>query len=276
MDIFTKLDKIKIQAIDKLGSEDKDFVLFVEKCYESKLAFDEMLLTDMKATLAKLNSTDFFGRNQKQSAFSFTAYDLSRAISKAEEELPNVKDYYVSKILDHFEKKYNLQIQSNYLNESRIKALKKEPALSNILDFLFEAIGGSTLKEAAKSNLITDLRKRTVMRIAKLKGDSISFESFVHVETTWKGESELGSHSIKQVNLLLTCISLFEFDEMENKTGMSFDGFTVQFDPKEPIILRNCKKAISFRIYKNGNVALKFVSPAEAAQFQNYFSLNIA
>lgn len=274
MDIFTKLDRIKIQAIDKLGSEDKEFVLFIEKCYESKLAFNDIMLTDMKATLEKLNSMDFFGKNQ--GAFSFTAYDLSRAISKAEEELLNVKDYYVCKILDHFEKKYNLQIQSNYMNESRLKALKKEPILSNILEFVFEAIGGSTLKEAAKTNLITDLRKRTAMRLTKLKGDSISFESFVYVETTWKGESELGSHSIKQANLLLKCISLFEFDEMENKTGMSFDGFTVQFDPKEPIILRNCKKAISFRIYKNGNVALKFVSPAEAAQFQNYFSLNIA
>jgi len=276
MDIFTKLDRIKIQAIDKLGSEDKEFVLFIEKCYESKLAFNQVLLTDMKATIDKLNSMDFFGRNQSHSSFSFTAYDLSRAISKAEEELPNVKDYYICKILGYFEKKYNLQIQSNYMNESRLKALKKEPVLSNILEFVFEAIGGSTLKEAAKTNLITDLRKRTIMRLTKLKGDSISFESFVHVETTWKGECELGSHSIKQVNLLLKCISLFEFDEMENKTGMSFDGFTVQFDPKEPIILRNCKKAISFRIYKNGNVAVKFVSPAEAAQFQNYFSLNIA
>lgn len=275
MDIFTKLDSIKIQAIDKLGSEDKNFVLFIEKCYQSKIAFNEVMITEIKATLTKVNSIDFFGRNDKENPFTFTTYDLSRTLGKIEEELTNVKDYYVSKILTHFEKKYSLQIQI-YLNSDRIKALKKEPILSDILEFIFEAIGGSTLKEAAKTNLITDLRKRTVLRDTKLKGDSISFESFLDVNTTWKGESKLGSHSIKQVNLLLKCISLFEFDETENKTGMSFDGFTVQFDPKEPIILRNCKKVISFRIYKNGNVALKFHSSAEAAQFQNYFSLNIA
>lgn len=274
MELFDKLDNINLSILDRLDHVDKSQVVFIEKCYIGKLEYLQSVHTDLLACRDKHKAIAFFGRNSEQNPFRYDSYDLDSNVSKITEKIENLKEYFVDKVIAYFENKYNLKM-SGYENRDRIKVLKINPSLSTILGFIFEKMGGMSFIDTAKLNLKGDLHKILVRNDLELKGDNINFSDCVYVKKAWNGDLEIeGNYGLGVLRTILCCISLFEFDSTENITGLELPLYQFKFQPQEPMILRNCKKLISIKIFKNGKVNLKFNSKADAADFWNLFELS--
>lgn len=164
---------------------------------------------------------------------------------------------------------------SGYENRDRIKALKTAPSLQIILGFIFEKMGGMSFIDKAKVNLKADFHKIVSNNIFEIKGDNINFDNCVYVKKAWNGDLEIeGNYGLGVLRTVLCCISLFEFNITENTTGLELPLYQFKFQPQEPIILRNCKKVMSIKIFKNGKLNLKFYSKQDSAEFWNLFELN--
>ena len=218
------------------------------------------------------------------------------------ESVKTLYEDYVVKVIRYFTEKYKLtnllkDANSSYVKESvallclkvqstmgknGLKPDYEKPDIEHIISTIRKMNGNRDFNEAEKHQIIKSFFTR-FYKLLEHKGLNVFIYSIHANEYSQWNVKEIGAtHYLEGGQKaalfdLLRFISLFEFDIAKNATGLQmterhYDKFS--FDIKDDIVLRNCKKAISLKLFKNGKVQIKFSDKESVYGFMDFIAKN--
>jgi hypothetical protein len=247
-DLLSKFDTIRIENKSRIDEEDKNFCEKYNKIYEDTFILYRNILSDL-ITLYN-----------EQIVTVENSYDLSISmygdfgISKVIDSLIHLKERLIDKICYHFERKYNVTIDSNKIfekykdmevkyekRENRDKTINTEIVqykhldYNIILDEIFIQLNGFSFQEKA---------------IDEIKKKALTPQQYYEYRKYWN--YEVKGKTIK-FKINIDCIepALYFYDNNETKI---IDCYTHN-------------KVEDYRHYDNGNTDIKFCNTSDALDF---------
>lgn len=280
MGLFEKLDTIEISVLDNLGIEDKAKVKYFEQRFNEKMRYFSEMLKDLNEMLKKFEEMPCIGReNDFVHQYAKPTNLISDAIEKLNKNIQGTKDSFVYNLIAYFEEKYNFDIQgykTSYELKAKVNKLKENPNVNEMVGLVLSMSGGISLSDMAIKN-VKDVFVTKAKRVkSEVKGAAVNISDFFWITRGYNGSYRIDSdNSMQLFKNLLKCISLFEFNSIENKTGLQVPNYSSwDFDIDSNIILRECKKVEYLKIYKNGKIGIYFYEKADASNFYHFFDLN--
>ncbi len=181
------------------------------------------------------------------------------------------KEEFVEKILGYFNSKYNLELTRSKLLEREIIHSK------DIVDYIFSKSNGLELEEKGEENLKKNFRETIYWKERiKLQGCKIKFVDYFRLENMFRGGLEISYHNREKVDLFRRVISFFEFEtfNVQSLLARQLEDYKEVNVEEEYRDEGEGQKIRGLRLYKNGNVDLRFASPEIAREFWNTFELD--
>ncbi len=262
--LLSKFENIKIENDTRISEFDRAFCEKQEKMYyEAKNAMQQTL--ELFKSIYE-NYSDDIKKNYKG------YIDRHKDIIHAENRMEKFKSEFISNIIYHFQNQYNVTLESG---EIRHKFKQKDIAYQDIVNEIFEQLGGFNFKEKAIKE-IKDKCRDTIYNADKItiKKNKMSIQDFVWWHDDWRGKKGL-SYGDSKVSPLFKALSHFEAGETEmlgyyinlyqelNRGEEEYDIFS-----KYEL---GYNKVESIKLYKNGKIDIVFQSTQDAIKFKNEY-----
>lgn len=271
MTLLEKFDSVNVSIDAELLPIDLAFCIKEEQMFkesqkrilESLETFTKLLETEHTKSVYEMpdstnyRSSIYRNHQYKPENIDYLAIEYSSAYSvlflrKSRDSIVKV---FVINVIDHFSKKYNLQINLQYIDKFDYN---KHDTYRKVLILLKSYLGHLDFELMA----IMKLKKEFLSIIKSKKSYEIKNKTFTIINMYWQGYN--ANQYIKQVT------DAFDLFEHNTITGMC-DLPTVSEGIDYPL---NISKVESIRFYKNGKVAVKFASVQDINDFMIYYNLD--
>ncbi len=178
------------------------------------------------------------------------------------------KEKFISRIINHFEHKYNLRISGDQLRET-----EKEYTYTEIAEFIRSECNGLNFSETGIERLKESFRKKigSKNRIW-VRGFRIELYDFVWYNS-YSSTLKL-NYDDKAVRSLVSAFSYFEHGSIEPINAYRNYLPSDEVDTSREYELPLSEKIHSVRFYKNRKVLIKFSTEATAKEFYELFALD--
>lgn len=292
--ILNKFENVKIENTNRISEEDKNFCEIHNKAYEKTLNVYKQTLNHLIELYNEQIAT--LPDHNGKIGISYNLYvDMygDIGISKIVDTIQKLQEKFISKICYYFSNKYNVTIESNDIyakyKSNELKYEKRENKdhtlnenlleykyfdYNNIIDEIFEQLGGFTFKEKAIDEIknatreiysYNDYRKSSNMNI---KNNKLIIDGYyAYKDSIWNEYRLTGDYG-----KIFT--SLYYFDsntivtnntELHNKyCGYENEKNQNNFEKYNPYSLAKVK---SIKFYKNGKLEIEFKNSEDTQQF---------
>ncbi|WP_039076306.1 hypothetical protein [Bacillus sp. MSP13] len=260
MNILSKLNEITINNNDRIAETDSKFCVNQYYQYVAAREALQQALDIIKPVYDK-------EKNSLYGSYLDNYYD----INYLEKRLEEIKGQFVSKIVNHFSRRYNVSLDTNIIMEKYDLNLNH----NDIMGEIFEQLDGFSFEEKAVHELI-QATKNTIYNFDKkvtIKKASLSITDYVCWDSwTWSGlriswDSKLGTFfqalSHFENGSVETLYSLNRMFEHLREGSNQYDIFSkYEFD---------YKKIKSIKVFKNRKITVEFKDHALAQEFANTY-----
>jgi hypothetical protein len=263
LSIFEKLDAVKINSMELISDDDKQFCKQEFSKYNTHLKVLQKLFTDAEATLQ--NNKEIFSTHCDNDYLRFSSVEkLTEPITQLIQSFHRI---FTANIECYFKNRYNLVFDTYYYKESNSTyALTVEEIVDNIIEQ-----SGTDLRTSGKQQIISRFQEcfQYSRYFPTLKNNKIQFPDFY-----WLGYGSSPSldYSDKKIPVLLDALSLFLFDS--NKRPESFDEWLRQWkDCFDFNMSYTLHENLTLRFFKNRRIDVAFPSVENAEKFWQFFEL---
>lgn len=263
--LLSKFENIKIENDTRISETDRAYCEKQEKLYKEAVQAMKQTLELFKTIYKNYSDADI--RNYKVYIHKFDD------ISHTEDRIKEFKNMFVSHIISYFQKAYNVTLNSSEILK---KYKEREITYQNIIDEIFEQLGGFNFQEKA-INEIKEAARNTVYNSDKItiKKGKLSIQDFVYWNRySWSDEHSL-SWGDSKVRPLFKGLSHFETEETE--TAFYYESIYKELnagDRTYDIFSKyelGYEKVKSIKFYKNGKIDIEFETNEQAQQFKNEY-----
>ena len=293
MSLLEKFAGVVPDQKNRLSNEDKDYcdrqtekaneaMEQLKECWSrNKSLFDKENLghkiTDRRYVT---KPTDTYTAN----SYNSTKYSYAQSVLDIEGLRNSLVHNYKIRIINYFEKTYNLTIYEEGLGGSNgwlsdLKDLDQfvDLGYSDILDHIIKKTGGVNFKELGEQNFKDAFKKhfyawRNNAFNYELKGNKMQISELCGIKTDYSGNLKIKDDST--IYELERGLNFFESEDLtKQKTDLTLSGLAgARYDSGE-IQFENLTRVSSIKFYKNGRSDLKFPTPKEAEAFIKFFRL---
>ncbi|MBS1918268.1 MAG: hypothetical protein JST87_18525 [Bacteroidetes bacterium] len=262
LSIFEKLDAVKINCMELIAEEDKQFCDKEFKAYQTHLSVLQKMYVDILSTIHSHENKIINPQNPYLNLYSF-----DKVKDPIIEMIQTFHRIFTANIEGYFKNRYNLVFDTYYYKESNSTyTLTVEEIVDNIIEQ-----SGTDLRASGKQQIISRFQEcfQYSRYFPTLKNNKIQFPDFY-----WLGYGSTPSldYSDKKIPVLLDALSLFLFDS--NKRPESFDELLRQwkdeFDFNQSYTLEG---NLTLRFFKNRRIDVAFTSLESAEKFWQFFEL---
>ncbi|MCY9145961.1 hypothetical protein [Bacillus sp. T9C1] len=263
MNILSKLNEITINNNDRIAETDRKYC---ENQFELYVAAREALqqaLDIIKPVYEKEKSSP----NNTISLYGSYLDDYDD-IKHLERRLEQIKKHFVSQIVYHFSRQYNVSLNTKIINEKYDLNLTHH----HIIDEIFEQLDGFSFEERAVHELI-EASKNTIYDFdnkVTIKKSSLSINNYVWWDTWW-------GYSLKS-GLTQLYIALSHFENGSTKTLDALNKMLEQlrkgdrhFDIFSKYEFESFEKIKSIKVFKNSKITIEFKNQTLAQEFANTY-----
>lgn len=265
--LLNKFDMVTIENDTRISEFDRKYCEKQERMYNEAVTAMKQTLELFKGIYENYSDSD--KKNYKH------YIDSHSDIRHIEDRLTDFKNSFIHRIISHFEKTYNVTLRDSDINR---KYKDIEVTYNNIVDEIFEQLGGFNFEEKAVNELIKAC-KETVYNDTKIKvtKNKLSIQDFVYWQSySWDNSYTIG-YSDGKVNSLFKALSHFE--EGSTDTLFYYDQIYEQLNAgsREYDILSKFEIGYniveSIKFFKNGKVEIVFQTHEQAQQFATTYLL---
>lgn len=262
MNLLSKFASVKIENTSRISEEDKNYCEQQQGAY--KIALNALLtaLIALKAVVINYVKMGEYDRGY------INKYD---DIDHMEKRIKQVKNEFISNIVNYFEKTYNVTLNSTAIE----KKYDMNVTYQDIIEEIFIQLGGFNFKEKAVKE-IKEASRGTVYKDDKItvnKG-KLTIASYVYFRSSWSNGLELGYNDDKVIPLF-NALSHFETDKTETLGYYSNIYKELREGQKNYDIFSKYElgynKAQSIKFFKNGKVEIVFQSMQQAEAFKREY-----
>ena len=259
MSLLAKFNEVVVDNVSRLSANDR------EVCEKFQTDYDDFLRFS-KAHI------EFHEANPIDNYF----FTNNHAVKDIESAMKDRKGSFISNLVHHFHKTYNVTLDSRSIQE---KYENVEPLhYDSIVEEVFEQLGGQSFEEKA----IRELKGKTVKAVysrdeLSLKGKKISIPNLVYC-AGYSSEYRL-SYSDTDVKTVFKALSHYLYGAFDMKYPFnhfykmleSYDYQKEKFEKYET----GEDKVLSLKIFKNHKLDIEFESKEYAEQFaRDYLGYN--
>jgi hypothetical protein len=263
-DFLSMFDQVEIENNSRIAADDMTFCQLEQMKYETAIQMIIRLANEIKNT-SGLDILSKEWHKQKSTNEYLEAYKFKDIKTLADD----IKEKFTRNIVNHFEKKYNVTIETSKLDKSSEYGITYE----NILDHIFLQLDGFSFEEKATKEIKDKLKENFTNRWSKvsIKNKKLTITDYVWWDGySWSGK-RIGWNDSK-VNPLFHALSLFEINStdmlitFENVIRELKEG-EQKYDIFSKYEFDHLDKAKSFKVFKNGKIEIEFATTEQAFQF---------
>lgn len=240
--ILNKFDNVQVENNKRISADDEEFCITTEKAYKKFMKF-----------------ADDYIQYLNNNSLSNILYNSQTLINEMNEEKVNKKDWFVSKIVNHFKDKYKVTLEYKTLQSK----YNIDVNYNTIVDEVIEQLGGYNFTDKAEKEIKDEFKNTIRHDKISVKNKKISIERFFSIDS-WDikyGDYKVHYNSDSDFHKLFKAMSYFLFKSKENYFYKLYDTITREkndavFTTHE--IANNGIK--SLKLYKNGRIDLEFTS----------------
>jgi len=289
MDLFRKLDTVKINVIAKLDSHVKAAIDYEIKKHSAR----KKLVEDCEKEVKKLDLNNISFEHEpcekydRHATFFSDLQDKMKDFTKSISPKHNFNNkLIVETIINILNKEYMLKININDFDKVEKYFPNNTIDLEKLLCDLLKDF--NDLKDAKFDSILKDFQNSVSSYRAwdcehniklqdcvgkfkvKLSKDKISFEAYAYLDTDWKGNKRLGYNFTNSLVPMHEALNYY-FEKYESvRVNLNNHIFQARDEYKLEYVLNY----VTFKVYKNRKVDLTFHNPKDAEKFYNEFKLN--
>lgn len=263
--ILDKFNDINIENDTRITEVDRKHCENQELMYKEAVHAMQQTLELFKGLFEKNKSNN--SDTEYRSGYIFKFEDINHI----EDRIEKIKSCFISNIICYFEKAYNVTLKDPELK----KKYDTSVTYNDIVDEVFEQLGGFNFEEKAINELITKCND-TIYSGDKItiKKNKLSIQDFVWWDSySWVGH-RIG-YSEKKVNPLFAGLSHFETGSTETLAYYKSIHKELSEGEKTYDIFSKYElgynKIQSIKFFKNGKIEIEFQSMQQAQQFKNIY-----
>ncbi|MGR0121675.1 hypothetical protein [Bacillus halotolerans] len=264
MNILSKLNEITINNTTRIAETDSKFC---ENQYQQYVAARETLQQALNLIKPAYEKEKELVDNCLDRCYLNDYSD----IKPIEKRLQQIKGGFVSNIVNHFSRQYNVSLDKKVINEKYDLNLTQHDVIAEI----FEQLGGFNFEEKAVHELI-EASKSTIYKFDKvsIKKASLSITDFMWWDS-WGWDGYRISWNSKKESSLFTALSHFENGSVKMLDSLfemykEIEKGSNHYDIFSKYEL-NLEKIKSVKVFKNGKITIEFNDHALAQEFANTY-----
>ncbi|PHA02976.1 hypothetical protein COE51_01145 [Bacillus pseudomycoides] len=261
--ILDKFSNITIENEARISEGDQKYCEAQEEMYKSALDAMETALNTFKNIF---NSID---ANAYDSDYRRGYIDKYDDIQRLEERIKKTKNNFITSIIGHFTKTYNITIDVFELHEK----YESIDTYQTLINEIFDQLGGFSFSEKAvqeiKENISNDVHYDKV----EVKKNKLIIPSFVyidHFDKKW-GHIKISYSSKDKVSRLFKALSHFETGEA--KINCYYEDIQQSLNKENSLYKYELgyEKVQSFKPFQNGKVEIVFQTMQQAEEFKREY-----
>lgn len=261
--LLNKFQSVTIQNDIRISEIDRAFCEKQEKMYKEAIQAMQQTLELFKNIYAT------YPENDNYDYYSKGYIDDYKDIKHIEDRMNDFKNNFINKVLRHFEKAYNVTLESAEI----IKKYDLDITYNNIIDEIFEQLGGFNFNEKAIQEIKDRLKNSIRNNNVSVNKNKVSINNFIyidHFDKKW-GRVRLSYGSKETINKLFNALSLFETGETENT--FYYNSLLKKLENDDPFYKHEIgyNSVQSIRPYQNGKIEIVFKTSEQAQQFKNEY-----
>jgi hypothetical protein len=248
-ELFTKFDRVKVDCLDRISSEDQSFGRKLQQDFTEFVTFANNYLKLLN-----------------QNSVSNDFYDSKELAAAMEKEMKKKTNTFVQKVVWYFQRTYAITLDSDKITAK----YDHQVTFYQIVEDIFEQIGGYELLDKAaqeiKAKLCREIRDRV-----NVKNCKVSIELWPYLEHTWDGRGlRIFYQAEERILKLIRALTHFDDGRTIADPDLSaiIDG---KGHPEEYWFTEQSffgkNKLQGLRFYKNGRIDIRFKSTDQALQF---------
>lgn len=269
-DLLSMFDNIEIKNNSRVEDNDLTFCQEQENIY-NKLVDVYSNLAEQLTEVVELSKAHSEKFNGKSGSYIYdTAYCESLKDRDIQNKINNMKERYILKVCNYFQKKYNVTIdyvviQNKYKSSTHLSC-------DTIIDEIFIQLGGFNFTEKAEKEIKDKLKDYIRYSASKPKQNKLILGSFAYIDTWNKkwGSIEIHYDSDSKVECLLDAIQHFENGDTIKNNELNELYITLTQKKNEEVFTKhpiNFNKVKSIKVYQNGKFDIEFASTEYALKF---------
>lgn len=266
MNLLNKFQAVTIQNDTRISEIDRKYCEKQERMYKEAITAMNNTLEIFK-TIHKLHVED----KGESIHYHYEYIDHHEDIRHTEERSKKIKNNFISNIVGHFERVYNVTLEKSKIRDKYNISVTYQ----DIVNEIFEQLGGFNFEEKAVKEL-KDKCKETIYSLDKvtIKKNKLTIIDFVWWDHySWEGK-KLG-YSDSKVSPLFRGLSHFETGETE--TLFYYRSIYKELHEGERKYDIFSKYEIgynlvnSIKVFKNGKIEIEFQTNEQAEQFKREY-----
>lgn len=273
LNILEKFDNIEIKNENRISEDDLLFCKLQQQVYDKSLkAYQDFTsaLNSLKNNeleqIRPLGNCKSFEEPSSCIKYMWSTYDIKTNYKKIKNNLIDVVVWY-------FNKKYSIEIESNKFYSKFDNSITYE----NVIDEIFEEIGGVTFTDRAEQEIKENILKATQYdEKIKLSKNKVIIPSarIIHYDSIWR-EYRFSYNGAKEYVIYAKALNHFDSNTTEqteltqlflnknecDKQDMTLEYLTIKHD------LKTMNKLKSIKLFKNGRIDIEFKSNEYAREF---------
>lgn len=263
--LLTKFEAVKIENVDRISSEDKEFCEYHETILRKTVAVYNDFITAVKSLVNEVKVNSY----KEESYNLFLSF--STDVGPAEKRIKELKNSFVDRVCRHFASKYKVTIDRDFKEK-----YDETITFNNILDEIFLQLGGYSFEEKSVNEIKAKMKHaasnyhgdpKFQIKKNKLIMDCIHQARYDDIWKRWT----VGKYSYDG-ELMHFYTALSHFDHNEKSCHWELKQFLDANDEKNPALFTKyefctMEKLRSIKFYKNGKIDIEFTTAEQARAF---------
>jgi hypothetical protein len=259
--LLNKFANVTIKNENRISELDQKYCEKQEKTYREALHVMEKTLESFKLIYNNYSDAD-------KNNYS-TYIDKFDDIRHLEDRIEKIKGGFISRIIYHFEKTYNVTLKDPELK----KKYDVTVTYQDIVNEVFEQLGGFNFNEKAVQEIKDKISNEVRNDNIEIKKNKLTIPYFVyvdHFDKKW-GRIRMSYSCRDKVGRLFKALTHFEIGETE--TVWYYQNIQQSLNEDNPFIKYELgyEKVQSIKFFQNGKVEITFQNMQQAEEFKNEY-----
>lgn len=260
--LLSKFAAVKVESTSLISESDRAVCESMESKYRAYIEFMS----------GAVEYVELYGVGYSGAEYDYDTPE--RFTKKLNEQIGKAKNHFIHDVCWHFQKTYNVTIDTNTIRDKYDHAV----TYTQIVDEIIVQLDGLNFTDKALQEIKDSLRESTYNKwreqsYVSVKSSKVSIDDFLYFESSWGRNGGYYMRSDDKARNLCAALSHFETGSTEILNGFNwlyqrYDARTDWFETHEFDWLT---KFQSIRMYKNNRLDLKFASPELAQQFAHEY-----
>lgn len=299
--MISMFDEIEIKNTNRIAVDDKEFCDDIQsvftKCFDRLLKWRELFIKAQQDSPSNgyenpsgwhVDQKYYGSDSSLEEQFSVFDFTPLYPIERIDKLIYNASCRFENKIVEYFNSKYHCRFESQLrvcdsifeyrYGDSRTNYMRyngKQPlAYGAIIDYIVDALGGTSFIEQANMIAIDEFRQTIRWGDVTLKGNKISFTNWGSFHS-WSGY-RIDYEQQRKIRKVLRVLALFESGHL---TDMIMVGMNAIERNNENVnwgseYLLTTKKVVGIKFFKNNKMEIKFADASSAEEFFKAYELS--